>query len=273
MKQPAVKLTTSQFAKIHGVNKRTLHYYDAVGLFSPNCKDSKNYRYYDCVQGMQFEYIRMLKEMNMSIKEIKEYMNSPNEDDFLCIADEKLKEIDHEIARLKRAADVLRHKKNRLELCRDLKDGEIKIFECEEEYFHVIPLRLEDYEIEQIYTYLKDSWNTMDHSFEIGSYISVDKIQAGNFEDYDGLFIPAQKASGKEILKKPKGTYICGFMRGSWNRLPDFYKKIMTFAEERSLKLTGNAFETGLNDFAISSADEYVTQIMIRTENPDRKRR
>ena len=30
-----VKLTTAQFAKLHGVNKRTLHYYDTIGLFSP----------------------------------------------------------------------------------------------------------------------------------------------------------------------------------------------------------------------------------------------
>lgn len=29
------RLTTAQFAKLHEVNKRTLHYYDEIGLFHP----------------------------------------------------------------------------------------------------------------------------------------------------------------------------------------------------------------------------------------------
>lgn len=38
MKKQETDLTTSQFAAIHQVNPRTLHYYDSVGLFSPEKK-------------------------------------------------------------------------------------------------------------------------------------------------------------------------------------------------------------------------------------------
>ena len=38
--------TTAQFAKLHGINKRTLHYYDDIGLFSPKHKVDNQYRYY-----------------------------------------------------------------------------------------------------------------------------------------------------------------------------------------------------------------------------------
>lgn len=34
MKNQEINLTTAQFAAIHEVNPRTLHYYDSVGLFS-----------------------------------------------------------------------------------------------------------------------------------------------------------------------------------------------------------------------------------------------
>ena len=33
------RLTTAQFAKLHEVNKRTLHYYDDIGLFCPLTKE------------------------------------------------------------------------------------------------------------------------------------------------------------------------------------------------------------------------------------------
>ena len=35
MNKEKICLTTAQFAKLHNVNKRTLHYYDKIGLFSP----------------------------------------------------------------------------------------------------------------------------------------------------------------------------------------------------------------------------------------------
>ncbi len=38
MKNQEINLTTAQFAAIHEVNPRTLHYYDSVGLFSPERK-------------------------------------------------------------------------------------------------------------------------------------------------------------------------------------------------------------------------------------------
>lgn len=31
-------LSVAQFAALHGINKRTLHYYDDIGLFSPHTR-------------------------------------------------------------------------------------------------------------------------------------------------------------------------------------------------------------------------------------------
>ena len=92
-----IKLTVSQFAKLHNVNKRTLHYYDEIGIFSPDYKGDNGYRYYDYMQGVDFEYIKMLKELNMGLDEIKKYIDNPNEDDFKEIAEVKIKEIAHSI--------------------------------------------------------------------------------------------------------------------------------------------------------------------------------
>ena len=50
MKKSFKSLTTAQFAKLHGVNKRTLHYYDDIGLFSPRAKGENGYRFYDAAQ-------------------------------------------------------------------------------------------------------------------------------------------------------------------------------------------------------------------------------
>ena len=56
MKKEIEGLTTAQFAKLHEVNKRTLHYYDKIGLFRPLNKTEYGYRYYDISQSIDFEY-------------------------------------------------------------------------------------------------------------------------------------------------------------------------------------------------------------------------
>jgi len=97
----------------------------------------------------------------------------------------------------------------------------------------------------------------------VGSYISLDKIQNNNFEEYDGLFTPVLNEN-KESFIRPKGKYLCGYLIGNWNDLPKIYKKMLEYAEENKLELTGYAYEKGLNDFAICNENEYVTQILIK---------
>ena len=266
-----IKLTVSQFAKLHNVNKRTLHYYDEIGIFSPDYKGDNGYRYYDYMQGVDFEYIKMLKELNMGLDEIKRYIDNPNEEDFKEIAEIKIKEIDQEIRTLNRRREVLEDKLNKLNKCDDLrKKNSVKVIECEEQKFFYTPFKFEDDDLKQLISHIKDVWTVDEYCKGIGSFISVDKIQRGEFEEYDGLFIEMlddmESKNTKNTIIKPKGKYICAYHMGDWDTLPDFYDEIVKYAEENNLTLVGYSFEIGMNDFAISDMEDYITQIMIRVE-------
>lgn len=266
-----IKLTVSQFAKLHNVNKRILHYYDEIGIFSPDYKGENGYRYYDYMQGVDFEYIKMLKELNMGLDEIKRYIDNPNEEDFKEIAEVKIKEIDQEIRTLNRRREVLEDKLNKLNKCDDLrKKNSVKVIECEEQKFFYTPFKFEDDDLKQLISHIKDVWTVDEYCKGIGSFISVDKIQRGEFEEYDGLFIEMlddmESKNTKNTIIKPKGKYICAYHMGDWDTLPDFYDEIVEYAEENNLTLVGYSFEIGMNDFAISDMEDYITQIMIRVE-------
>lgn len=266
-----IKLTVSQFAKLHNVNKRTLHYYDEIGIFSPDYKGDNGYRYYDYMQGVDFEYIKMLKELNMGLDEIKRYIDNPNEEDFKEIAEVKIKEINQEIKLLNRRKEVLEDKLQKLSKCDEVRNKNyIKVVECEEEKFFYTPFKFEDDDLKQLISHIKDVWTVDEYCKGIGSFISVDKIQRGEFEEYDGLFIEMlddmESKNTKNTIIKPKGKYICAYHMGDWDTLPDFYDEIVKYAEENNLTLVGYSFEIGMNDFAISDMKDYITQIMIRVE-------
>ena len=127
MKKSSIRLTTAQFANLHEVNKRTLHYYDTIGLFSPKEKGENGYRYYDISQSIDFEYIRMLKELNMSIDEIIAYVENPNSDKFIQIADIKEQELEKQIQSLKRTKKILQTKKAQVKFCENIQKQNIRI--------------------------------------------------------------------------------------------------------------------------------------------------
>lgn len=263
-----IKLTVSQFAKLHNVNKRTLHYYDEIGIFSPDYKGDNGYRYYDYMQGVDFEYIKMLKELNMGLDEIKRYIDNPNEEDFKEIAEVKIKEINQEIKLLNRRKEVLEDKLQKLSKCDEVRNKNyIKVVECEEEKFFYTPFKFEDDDLKQLISHIKDVWTVDEYCKGIGSFVSVEKIQRGEFEEYDGLFIEMlDDIDSDNMIIKPKGKYICAYHMGDWDTLPDFYGEIVKYAEENNLTLVGYSFEIGMNDFAISDMKYYITQIMIRVE-------
>lgn len=264
MNHKSIRFTTSQFAKLHGLNKRTLHFYDKIGLFSPLYKGENGYRYYGCEQSMELENILMLKELNMSLEEIKQYGNQPNAADFIAIADVKSKEIEEEMKRLKLTKQILERKKRQLDECASAFGGEIKIVELEENLIRKIPYGGEGSDIENFFPCLKQFWSEEQYRIGFGSYIAMDKVRKKQFDEYDGLFAPVRKkGAGSGFVRLPKGSCLCGYSIGEWSLLEGMYTRMLDFADENGLALGGEAYELGLNEFAVSDRGEYVTKIII----------
>lgn len=270
MIKKARSFTTAQFAALHHVNRRTLHYYDGIGLFSPKEKGENGYRYYDISQCVDFEYIRMLKELNMSLEEILEYLKDPNPERFIKIAAAKEKELDIEIQRLKHTKKILQVKREQITFCGSLQEQEIRTEECKAERILVLPYDFEEDDVAEIFDYLKDVWSIDQIRMGIGGYIALDKVYKRDFARYDGVYTTAltvlSNRSAPDSIIKPGGKYLCGYQKGSWDRLSGMYEKMLAYAEKNELKLTGYAYEMGLNEFAISDPDDYITKIMIKIE-------
>lgn len=67
-----------QIIDITGVTKRTLHYYDEIGLLKVQ-KNENNYRVYNQNDLVRLQKILLLKNLDMSIKEIYEVIDYNDE--------------------------------------------------------------------------------------------------------------------------------------------------------------------------------------------------
>lgn len=263
-----ILFTTGQFARLHHLNKRTLHYYDEIGLFSPAHKGQNDYRYYTWSQSAELENILALRELGMSIGEIKDYIAAPGPAAFGRIAEQKTQEIDKQMRHLNNLKKFLHEKQDALHICDKIYDGMIEIARLPKRDLLLTPIVLEDedfFNMEYIMEHLRTAWEYNTFKTGCGSYISLDKVKQDDFSTYDGLFTPVVKPPQKEYFKtRPEGEYLCGYSIGNWDKLPPLYRQMLAYAQKEGLELTGDCYETGLNEFAISSAEEYVTQVVIQ---------
>lgn len=270
IKNGTAHFTAGEFAELHHINKRTLHYYDEIGLFSPQCKGENGYRYYTYEQSMELENILAFRELDMSIEEIMRYMENPNAADFYQIADSRIKKIEYDIQRLKNLKSVLQQKKELLAMCDKAYDGKIEVVSLNMQYLLLTPLAL-SFETKEswmdntasIMDHLKRSWDFNIYKKSCGSYLSVEKIIEGKFHEYDGIFTEIER-KGKGLYRKPEGRYLRGFCVGDWDKIPKLYEEMIGYAKKNSLCLCGYAFESGVNEFAISDEQEYITLIEVQ---------
>jgi DNA-binding transcriptional MerR regulator len=64
-------LTISAFAKLSGLSRKALLYYEAIGLLTPAYRSENNYRYYTYQQQVTAAEIIELKSVGFSLEEIK----------------------------------------------------------------------------------------------------------------------------------------------------------------------------------------------------------
>ena len=94
-------LTIGQFAALHGINKKTLMWYDEIGLFSPVLVHPENgYRYYSYYQSSILETILLLRELNVPIEEIQAFMTDRSAHSLQQLLQEQIENLDREMAHL-----------------------------------------------------------------------------------------------------------------------------------------------------------------------------
>ena len=151
--------------------------------------------------------------------------------------------------------------------CAQIHDSQIEVESFAAHHYLLTPMPVEDNpmrNMQQIMQHLQSAWEHSSYKAGCGSYISLEKALQGQFDVYDGVFTPVDPQDDDSLfLLRPAGQYLCGYSVGSWDKLPELYSSMISYAKEHRLALTGNCYEIGLNEFAISRPEEYVARISI----------
>ena len=186
-------LTIGQFAAMHGINKKTLMWYDEIGLFKPAVINPENgYRCYNYYQSPILETILLLRELDVSISEIQNFMQNRSAASLKDLLAVKIADLDRNITHLQAVLETLcTHHQNMVTLLTmDL--SKIDIIEKKERCLVTVDIDKDtsfEQEVEMITAETIKYQLGRLHQASYGSMISVASLQSGNYDDYSRLFI------------------------------------------------------------------------------------
>lgn len=261
-------LTIGQFAALHGINKKTLMWYDEIGLFQPAAINPENgYRCYTYRQSPLLETILLLRELDVSVSEIQAFMKNRSPGALKQLLEEKISELDRSILHLQAIRKTLcnHHQNMTTLLTMDL--SEISIVKKEARCLVTVDIDRDtpfEQEVEMITAETARYHLGRLHDASYGSMIAVSSLIKGDFEDYSRLFIEIPFLTQKAGLHiQPQGRYLRAFHKGGWDKISRRYQAILDYADSHGLTLTGFSYEKGINETVANRIEDYIIRIEI----------
>ncbi len=261
---------TGEFAKLCGVSKDTLIYYDRISLLKPAVIKENGYRYYSVHQLFSFDLIEALKEVGTPLSQIKDYIQKRDSALFKDILSQKLCDLEKELKRLEMMKRTVKNTISSMGLAQSINRNKIVFKELPEEY--LITTKNAEYLSDSVTDYYKVFREHIDYcyengyseSFMIGSIVLYDDIVNGIFEEHCLFSQIYHCAESKRLHIKPAGLYAVMYFYGSYDDLNEAYRFLAKFAEDSGYLIAGNMYEKDiLNYMCVDDENSYLMEISV----------
>lgn len=260
-----------EVAKLFHISISSLRHYENMGLFTPEyISPDSGYRYYGTEQFEVLNTIRYLRTLDMPLSEIKDFLKNKDishiegklqqQKQIVLEKQRELKRIEqkinHRLSWLQDAQDTPLDTVSLIQLpaCRIVwVEGSLKIRDSQD---MEAPIRKLDQSQAEAVVFLG----------KVGLGISAEHLQAGETEQYDGIFLilDQEDVFFGETLTLPEMFCVRLRFRGSHTEAAVQYKKLLDYIKKHQMQIVGFSREITLIDYGITNdAEKFVSEICI----------
>lgn len=268
---------TGEFARLCGVNKRTLHYYDAQGIFSPDHVGKNGYRYYSVRQFYPFIMIRLLRQMGLDLAEIKDYMShrSPARLEKLLAGQEEW--LDAEIRKLQYMKKIVRNQRHTLNMAQHVRCDEVEVETWPKtNLIYSRPVRefMKREEQDRVERIIMEHLRyTMEHELTTGSSFGAMVAREDFLTGRESLLLRFFTVTTKPLrgvprdlcAVRPAGQYLVTYLRGDYMKTGPAYKRLCSYLQEHPEWQAGEYSyeESIIEELSAADMQEYITRVAI----------
>lgn len=266
------KFNIGKVEKICNIGKKTLRYYDQIGLLSPSEINKNGYRYYDKENLYTIPVIKYYKQSGFTLEKIKLLLNSSDYKDIEKGFEEKIAELRREEEELKLKRTSIEDWYSLVKEARMIKEFDLS--EIKLKYMDKMSVIFLEQDFE--YDYLESVINVdfTNYIEEIDNAITGPvMIEFSSLEDRINNTVKKVKILQKG-LKKAEEEYlteiggclvVATYHIGSHKTINETYKKIRKWLATYNYKTDGPCYERYILDYwTTKDENNFVTEIMIK---------
>ena len=282
------RFTAGELSRLSGISKQTILFYDKKGILKPQFTDEKNgYRYYSADQLELLDSILMLKEMGLSLEEIRNFLEKRTGNDALFLMRKQLSDIHNKIQHLQLVEKRLSRKvlsledyyANREEVV-FLQHAKAEILAVEKVHYPGSPsttasqadkvspdyqqdLLAQDIAVKKLLTKAKK--DHYPYFYQQGAMVLLDLLKQRQYLRASFVFLPLEKNCSKaDCLIKPPGLYAHYYFTGPYTKIGSGYQYLLSEIEKQGYQTSGYSYEYCILDSLTNSeSEEYVTLIQL----------
>ena len=107
MENKELYFTTGELARLTGLSKQLLIFYDKKNFFTATSTGSNGYRYYLLSKYFQLKILITLRKMDIPLEEIYQYLQHGSDEFLLSIYKRKLSEYQEQMKQLQKKSQIL----------------------------------------------------------------------------------------------------------------------------------------------------------------------
>ena len=230
----------ADFARLCGLPKDTILYYDRIGLLHPAKVGSNGYRYYSFNQLFTAHLIESLKLSHMTLDEIQNFMSAPDPGAYHAQVARSLDELEQRIRLLERARASIAVVDKLSGDWVEYGCGEPFVSEMPQAGFLVHPEPFSHFDdgvrFPRQLKELLDFAHAENLAFvplvgELRFGEEAQGVQAGSYAALR-VFDSPRELSSFSYHVRPQGAYLCANFFGSYDELPGFYASFREMAAD-----------------------------------------
>lgn len=259
-----IRFMAGEMARLHNISKQTLIYYDRIGLFRPaETDDETGYRYYALEQCQDLDVIICLKNFDMSLKEIKAYLQKMTTAERIGLLEDREDMMRKKIEKISRAKKRLKYTISSLKKRMDIIPFELGV-KRERERFIVsqqVEPPFDEYQLEVAIKQLFQSNSKRDDTGIHELLVCVEPTAQG-----DEMFkTAALQVESKTDEYFAESDYAFIVHKGPILSLDVSHKKLMAFIEASGYEALDSAYIDKIlfDALAVSDHNKYLIEIQI----------
>ncbi|WP_405158537.1 MerR family transcriptional regulator [Paenibacillus sp. FSL H8-0283] len=270
---PNDMLSITAFSKLSDVTRKTLIYYDRIGLFKPAFVADNGYRFYSRSQLDTIGVIHIFKELGMSLEKIQEHLGQRSPGSTLKLLRKQEEILQLQIKKLAQAKQMIIQRAENIEHSLNIDTSRMYVI-----WQAKMPLLLSRRVYSSKSQFPEELWKDFqvrlnnEHApigYPSGVIIPKEDLlkKDGDMISHMYSFMTTQHHEQEYM---PEGFYLVSYARADYGDTEKIFPRIFDYMERNHYAVKGDAYEDYMQDeIVLQDSEDYLVRVMVHIEEPN----